>query len=152
MISPETLRRFPLFAGLDYELLQAMAMFSSEIDLDEGEQLFAERGPASALYLILDGKIDLTITINKSEGKYSCLDRLVEGDFVGWSALIEPYFYTLGAVAAADTSLVQIDSEELRTLLMQHPKAGYHLMLRLVKGVSKRLNDLRVAFVSLTEP
>lgn len=150
MISPEVLRRFALFAGLDPALFEQLAMFGEEIDLEDGDWLFQEGEAADNLYLIVDGQIDLTIRYGEEdEPQYEDLDQLVTGDFVGFSALVEPYVFSLGASAATDCKIVALDAAKLRALFVENGDAGYKVMMQLAKGIGKRLNDMRVRFVSL---
>jgi CRP-like cAMP-binding protein len=151
MISPEVLRRFHLFAGVDDELLKIIAMAGETKTLASGEWLFHEGEEANCFYLILNGKIDLMIAVGAATPDHAEIDTLITGDFVGWSALLESRTYTLGAAAATDTTLVCLDATMLHDLLQSHPEAGYRLMHRLSQGISDRLVNLRIRFVSLTE-
>ncbi|MBN1964615.1 MAG: cyclic nucleotide-binding domain-containing protein [Anaerolineae bacterium] len=150
MISPEVLRRFALFGGLDPALFKELAMLGEEVDLEAGDWLFQEGENADSLYLVLEGQIDLTIRYGEDDDpQYEDLDQLVTGDFVGFSALVEPYVFTLGASAATDARLVQLDAEGLRQFFAVHGEAGYRVMMQLAKGIGERLNNMRVRFVSL---
>jgi len=62
MISPEWLRRFSLFAGLDLAVLKEIAMAGEQIAIHEGDRLFSEHDQADALYLIVSGNIELIIS------------------------------------------------------------------------------------------
>ena len=150
MISPEVLRRFPFFAGVDPECFKELAMIGQEVELGRGGWLFHEGDDADAFYLILSGTVELKIPL--SEGKFADLEQLVEGEVTGWSALVEPYVYTLSAMSSAETRLVKFDGLKLRDLLARNPEVGYHLMCHLARDISKRLTRLRIRFVSLVEP
>ena len=64
MVSPELLRRYPLFAGQNQYMLDEIAMLSHEVEKDEGEWLFHENEDANKLYLVLDGSISLTLFVD----------------------------------------------------------------------------------------
>lgn len=151
MVSPELLRRFSLFAGLDAGAFKSLAMAGEEITLKAGDWLFHEGDEADALYLILSGSLDLTINLDKEGSRQADLCTLVEGDAVGWSALVEPHTYKLGAVAASDARLIRLDADQLRDLMISRPEVGYMLMHRIAQVIGNRLNNLRVRFVSLIE-
>lgn len=151
MISPEVLRRFSLFAGLDPEMFKELAMAGEEVALSAGKWLFEEGDDAVTLFLILSGTVELTINLDEAGERKADLTTLVEGDVTGWSALVEPYVYTLGAKAASDTKVVKLDGEVLREIMAANPEMGLLLMHRLAQALGQRLNNLRVQFVSLTE-
>lgn len=128
MISPETLRRYSFFAGLDPAVLKEIAMLSSEVTFQAGEWLFHQGDPAEAFYLILEGAVDLQLNLDEAGTRRVDMCRLVEGDVVGWSALVEPYIYTLGALAFRPTRLAKLDGAAMRDLMSRDPAVGYPIM------------------------
>lgn len=150
MISPEMLRRYSLFAGLDPALFKEIAMLGDEITLEKDEWLFHEDDEADALYLVASGAVELKIQLGQqAAAHFADLSTLVEGDVVGWSALVEPYVYTLSAVAASPATLIRLDAPRLRALMDENSEFGYTLMSRLAGALGERLTHLRVQFVSL---
>ncbi len=149
MISPETLRRFALFAGIAPAHFKDLAMAGEEVELEEGEWLFREGDEADGLYLIVSGTVDLKIALDASGERQADLETLVAGEVLGWSALVEPYLYTLGAVVTSRASLVKLDAARLRKLLEDNPQLGFQIMTRLASVIGDRLKNLRVRFVSL---
>lgn len=149
MISPETLRRFSLFAGLDPAWFKDIAMVGEEVKLAQGEWLFHEGDDADALYLVLNGSVELKIDLDVQSSRQADISTVSAGEVLGWSALVEPEVYTLGAVAASDVQLVRLDAAGLRKLMEQNYEFGFHLMRQLAKVLGQRLTNLRVQFVSL---
>ncbi len=150
MVSPEVLRRFAFFGGLNSAILKELAMLGEEVSIPGDTWIFSEGDEADALYLILSGTIDLKIPYR---GGQECADveTLVEGDMTGWSSLVSPHVYTMTAYTAAGVSVVKLDAAGVLDLMDQNPVAGYHLMSQLAQSVSQRLTNLRVRFVSLVE-
>lgn len=149
MISPETLRRFNLFAGLDPAVLKDVAMMGDEVRLGKDEWVFHEGDDANALFLVLNGSVELKINLDAQGTRRVDLSTLVAGDVLGWSALVEPYVYTLGAVTASDVHLVRLNAAALRNLMEQDCAVGYHVLKQLANVLGERLTKLRVQFVSL---
>lgn len=148
MISPETLRRFSFFAGVEPALLKEIAMLGEEVAYQADEWLFHQGDPAEALYLILEGSVDLKMNLDEAGTRQVDVCTLVEGDVVGWSALVEPHVYTLGAVATGSTRLAKLDGAGLRNLMARDPAAGYWIMQRLTQVLARRLTNMRVRFAS----
>ncbi len=152
MVSPELLRRFSLFASLDPSIYDELAMASKEISLKTGEWLFIEGDDADALYLVLEGKIDLKINLDQKGQRRQNISTVAGGHMMGWSALVEPYMYTLSAIAIVDCRLVSLEASAVRDMMEHNPEIGYTIMKRLAKSIGARLANLRVQFANLTKP
>jgi CRP/FNR family transcriptional regulator, cyclic AMP receptor protein len=142
MISTGTLQRFSLLAGLEPAFLEKLSSISEEKAVEKGEWLFHEGDNAEGLYLILQGGVDLKLKLDEKRNLYGTLTTLHEGNALGWSSLVEPYVYTLGAVATGQTRLIRINGEELRGLLKEQPEQGYIFMQRLAQAMATRVNLL----------
>jgi CRP-like cAMP-binding protein len=126
-------------------------MMADEVAVRKGDWLYTEGEHADSLYLIVAGTVELTINLDNKGTRRTELARLVEGDVAGSSAVLEPYVYTMGAVANSDGKVARIDAQALRKLMNKRPEIGYTIMRGLAQALSQRLTDLRIRFVSLTE-
>lgn len=151
MVSPELLRRFSLFADLDSGIYEELAIASKEISLRTGEWLFAEGDDANALYLVLEGRLDLKINMDPKGQRRQNISTVAEGHMMGWSALVEPYMYTLSAIALADCRLVSLQASAVRDMMERDPEMGYTIMKRLARSIGARLANLRLQFANLTK-
>jgi CRP-like cAMP-binding protein len=147
MISPETLRRYPFFAPLDFEQIKAIAIISDHVEFHKGEQIFEECGVADSLYLITEGLVDLYYR-SASEGdrppKLLNAGEVSPGEFLGFSSLIEPYSLNATAKASQNTKAIKIDAVALRQLCDKDPLIGYRVMTQLAKNAIERLIAARV--------
>ena len=150
MISIELLRRYPLFAGQDLDMLKQIAKLAHEKEIEEGALLFFEGEVAKMLYLVLEGGITLTMNVG-DVGVYreESLTPLRNGEVLGWSAIVEPHFYSMGAKAVEKTHLIAFEGEALRQLLDNHPDFGYHFMKKLSIVVGQRLVSKCIQLMSL---
>ena len=76
MIDPELLRHFPYFAGIDPETLHAVAAVSGDRKLKPSEELFEEGEPATHLFIITRGHVDVVLTL--ADGKQVAVDAFPE--------------------------------------------------------------------------
>lgn len=148
MISPELLRRYPFFGPFNEAQLREIAMIADEFETASGALIFEEQHPAEALYLLLDGSVELTY---KSEEEYHPKTRKVfpvgdinPGELFGVSALIEPFKYKTAATATADSRIVKIDAAGLRRLVAADSQMGYELMHQIARVIAERLAYTRV--------
>ena len=99
MISPELLRRFPFFGFLDDTQLKAVAMLAEELEVEQGTNIFESEQPATALYVMVDGSIDLHYKVIDRDDphivKEFFISELNPGDIFGLSAIVEPFVHTM---------------------------------------------------------
>jgi len=143
MISAEALQSFPLFAKLDLDFIRELVANAEEVAYQKDIWLFYEGDEADVLYLIMQGSVDLKLILDKHKQTYVDLSRLDEGESFGWSAIVEPHVYRLGAVTAGNTHLVKINGQQLRRLMEQHPAQGYIMMHGIALAMASRLNAVR---------
>ncbi len=143
MISPEILRRYPYFAGVDDATLRQLAMSAEEKQqIPGGTRLFAEGEPAKRLGIIVCGEVNIQYLLGN--GEMRTVDTLVAGDLLGFSAVIEPYLYTGFGTTTQRTDLVLLDALKLRELSRNDARLGYQLMLEVAKLLAHRLEGARV--------
>ena len=142
MVSSETLQRFPLFAGLEPAFLADLSSLSEERTAQKDEWLFHEGDSADALYLIVQGSVDLKLKLDEKRNIYGTLSTLSDGNALGWSAIVEPYIYSMGAIASDQTQVLRFESKDLRALLEKSPDQGYILMRNIAQTMATRVNLL----------
>jgi CRP-like cAMP-binding protein len=141
MVSTETLRRFPLFAHQSDYMLKEIAMISEEVDLEADQWLFHEKAPATKLCVVLEGGIALTmyLYLNGRGQNVSMTSPLGKGELLGWSALVKPHIYTLGAQAVKKSRVICIDAAPLSALLDDNPEYGYYMLHQIAEVMADRL-------------
>lgn len=151
MVSTELLRRYPLFAGQNHYMLEEIAMLSSEMVKAEGEWLFHESEEATRLYLVLDGAVALTLFVylDGEQQHLSTSHSLGKNEIVGWSSIVTPHQYKLGARAVKESRLLEIDAVPLRQLLDDNPEYGYHFLCQIAEVVSERFMQVNIQILSM---
>ena len=137
MVSPEVLRRFPIFAGQSFYMLDEIAMISEGVIAECGEWIFHEEEEAENFYLILEGDVALTMYLyyNGSGKHLKTTSSLTKGQFFGWSALLQPCENKMGARAETDCKMIKINGNQLSQLFDDNPQYGYFFM----KNVSQEV-------------
>lgn len=148
MISPELLRRFPFFGFLDDTQLKAVAMLAEEVEFDRDAVIFETDQPAVALYVMVEGSIDLNYkVVDRDDPKIAkefFISELNPGDIFGLSALLEPYRHTMTAKALAPSKVIRIEATGLRALSELDVKLQAGLMKAAAKAAMDRLHDTRI--------
>jgi CRP/FNR family transcriptional regulator, cyclic AMP receptor protein len=147
MISPELLRRYPYFAHISDGSLKEIAMMAEEATVPAGTRMFNEGDPASTLYVIIKGEVNIQYVLG--DGALRTVDTLVDGDLLVWSALVEPYKTTAVGTTTKETRLVKINAGCLRALCEKDPQVGFRLMLDVAKLLANRLEGARIQLASM---
>ncbi len=147
MTSPEMLRRWPYFAGISDASLKALAMIAEEKAVAAGTHLFGEGDPAEAMNVIVKGEVNIEYILG--DGQRRTVDTLVDGDILGWSALVEPYKYTAIGTATKPTQMITIHAKKLRDLCENDPHLGYQLTTQIAKLLAHRLEGARVQLAAI---
>ena len=147
MISPELLRRYPYFAGVNEEALKEVAMISDEVTAAAGETLFSEDDKADYLYILTEGEIDLQNTLGSGERR--TVDTAVAGDLACWSVLVEPYRCTATGAVRKDARLIAIHGQKLRALCETNHDLGYRMLMSVTRLLATRLEGARVQLATM---
>jgi CRP/FNR family transcriptional regulator, cyclic AMP receptor protein len=144
MISLELLRRYPFFAGLDEVELKAIAMIADEVRVPAKTILFEEGQPADALFLLLDGSVDLSFTSPLGPAEQVHIGEVNPGEPFAISALITPHMLKHTARAGTTIHAIKIVASPLRAMCEKDTRVGYQVMRRVAEAAMERLHFTRV--------
>jgi CRP-like cAMP-binding protein len=124
-----------LFRRIPSHVIDEIASLAEEMQPAAGTVLFREGDFAEKLYVLVGGRVDLTV------GAERTITFPVEREqsVFGWSALVEPRRYTATATCAGDTTVLCIDGDRLMRVFAKHPQEGLIVMQRLAGVIAQRL-------------
>jgi DNA-binding response OmpR family regulator len=102
--------------------------------------IYLEGNRPARLYFIQKGKVKTYIS--NEEGKDLVVNLYGEGDFLGYTALLENTTYKETAEAMEDTELVVIPREEFDELLNNHPEVARRFIRLLAKNITEKEQQL----------
>jgi CRP-like cAMP-binding protein len=141
----KALRGCSLFSGLTDDELALLGPMSRIRDLEAGARVFSEGDSADQLYVLVDGKVALEMRIRFGPGKadrQATAEVVSPGEPCGWSALVEPYVYTMSAVCLEPCRVAAIPAPLLRDLLANCPM-GLTVMKKLAQLIATRARHSR---------
>ena len=147
MISPEQLRRYPYFADVSADSLKELAMISDEMAAEGGKTLFSEGDPADAMFILVDGEVDIRYTLG--DGQQRTIDTLVAGDLLVWSTLVKPHRCTATGVTRKPCKLISISGPKLRDLCQKDHDLGYRMLISVTQLLASRLEGARVQLATV---
>ncbi len=141
MVSPELLRRYPFFAGLDMDQLVTLAKVADEVEVEAGHYFFHEGEKLDTFYLILEGMVAIVVELPDRE---SIISTLGPGETFAWSTVVPPYTATASAKALTPCRVVAFERQALWKEFESDWRFGYLMMQRVAQVVRDRLHDTRI--------
>ena len=147
-MDPGELRGAAIFEGLLEADTARLFEFARPVPCREGDYLFRLGDAADRLYVVLTGRVELTFPLALgSVTREVPFESRARGSTVGWSALVDPYRFTLSARAAESSDLAAFPREELFRLFEAEPRIGHVVMRRIAEIVGRRLLQMQALWV-----
>jgi CRP-like cAMP-binding protein len=147
----DTLRSSEFFGDLGIDPLQKVSMLCRGGSYREGMIIFKEGDEAAELYLLTDGRVALEMEVRPVPDRpaiSTAVEVATKGECFGWSALVEPYIYTLSARCMSNCTVLAIKGDMLRKAMADDPVLSYELMKRLASLIARRLMHTQLRLTS----
>ena len=122
----ESLRRVPLFAGMDKKELELLAKLIREQSYSAGATIVKSGAGGHGLYIIKEGRVKVV-----RDGQ--TVASLGPGQFFGEISVLDGGPRTADVQADADTVCLTLISWEVKPLLMDNASITYKMLLEMVK-------------------
>ena len=129
------LRRVPLFAGLDPEDLQRIALVASEREYDAGDELMTEGDVGDELVILTEGTV--RVVHRDADGSERFVRTYTAGDHIGELAVLRdrPRAATVIAEEGGARGLV-LGGEGLKAILRERPEAAMAMLATLAERIT----------------
>ena len=158
MVSPELIRRYPFFSGLDMEQINYLAKLADEEILDEGHYLFREDEETNQFYLLIEGAVGIIFELPERQVEQKLSDQFARklqtkdivvstvspGDVFGWTGLVPPFIATAGAKTLTPCRIIAFDTKELMEKFEDDCRFGYVMTQKAAQVMRDRLHDMRI--------
>jgi len=124
--NPEILKQVPLFALLDDDEL---AVLASQVDMKTfaARQRIYKTGDSEGRgYVLVSGSVDVS-TVDQ-DNQDVVIDQPGPGEFFGFASMLGQTPHRTDAVAREECACVEIDRNDISTLLQRKPHAGMDLL------------------------
>jgi CRP-like cAMP-binding protein len=138
------LGRITLFKGLPAADLRALAERTTLRTLPAGSVVFREGDPGDSLYLILSGKVK--VTLHDTNGKEFVVDLRNAGQYVG-EMMLDGSPRSASVTTVEPSQFGVLSRDDLKSVLARHPEVAMHLirnLINLARGHNVRtIEDVR---------
>lgn len=129
-----------LLTGLTAEEASQFIDLGTRLKLTSGSILFRLGEPADQMFLVLSGRINLSLPMQIRGGEEDVLiEEKMAGETLGWSGLVPPHRFTLKAVAAVETELIAFPRAVLLKHFADNPGVGYTIHRNVAGVIGHRL-------------
>lgn len=132
--------------SLKQEQLETMYEQGEVFTLSAGETLIQQGDPQDTLYLILEGKVQVSISNDKLERDFI---RLRKGDSIGEMTLLDQQSATATVTTLKETTLWKIPHAEVLEFWRSKPKMAAAIFAGLFTLATRRLKDLNPILITL---
>jgi uncharacterized membrane protein len=141
--NPEELKHVPLFELLDDEEL---AVLAAQVDMKQfaaRQRIFKIGDPPNQAYIMMSGSVRVT-TVDEDQQEV-VIDEPAHGGMFGFASMLDQTPHQANAMAMEESVCVELDREDLSTLLARKPMAGLDMLTVLGRQVhaTQRLIKLR---------
>ncbi|MBE0614514.1 MAG: cyclic nucleotide-binding domain-containing protein [Burkholderiales bacterium] len=127
------LKRTATFSEVATDDLRVVAQELAQETCFAGERLFDLGDPSDRMYLIVEGKVGISIDTDPAAKEF--ISTLGPGDCFGEMGLFDDLPRSATAHVLVDSQLLALDKFKLRGLIVSYPE----LLLGLLRGLSHRL-------------
>ncbi len=129
----EKIKSINLFSNLKKEDMEQVISLMETNKVYEGE-VFMQRGePALTFYVVLSGNYMIHFAEEQSFTLHN------QGDIIGWSSIITPFFNTATGTALTDGELLCLHGKKLYNLLKNNPDMHYIFMKKINKIIAEKM-------------
>jgi CRP/FNR family cyclic AMP-dependent transcriptional regulator len=141
------LSEHPFLKGLGPRIIELLVACAANVSFKAGEHLFREGQQADQFYVIRTGKVAIEV-FAAAQGSIN-IQTIGEGEILGWSWLVPPYFWRFDAKALELTRVIALDGKCLRTKCEEDHQLGYELLKRFSHIITQRLEATRLQLLDL---
>jgi CRP-like cAMP-binding protein len=141
MIEIEKLKKHEIFSDLTDAELEVIGEMAKKVTYGPNKRIFEEKSLAANLYLVLDGKVEIRMSGDKS-GKQIPVSAIEPDEIFGWSAVTEPFTFTAAAWTLEPSELLVLNGKVLLDLFKKNNHIGYKIMMKIASVISSRLKHL----------
>ena len=121
-----------------------------EVTFASGHRIFHEGGKADRFWVLRSGRVALDLHV---PGRRAVDVEVLEAeDLLGWSWLLPPYVWHLGARSLTEVRADEFEAEAVRALCADDPELGRAVAMGVAAVIGHRLKAARTRLLDLYAP
>lgn len=158
MVSPESIRRYAFFSGLNHEQITILSKSANESSYEAGHYFFHENEKLAHFFLIIEGSVTLNLEITDRQESQPISQQLAgevktreitvstlgAGEVFGMSGLIPPNNSTACAKAVTSCKIIKFDCKNLIAIFESDCEFGYLITQKAAQVIQDRLRNIYI--------
>jgi CRP/FNR family transcriptional regulator, cyclic AMP receptor protein len=124
--NPEELRHVPLFSLLDDDELAVLAGQVESKKFAPRQRIYKAGDAEGRAYVMVSGKVRVSVV--DEDHQEVVVDEPAHGEFFGFASMLEQTPHQTNATALEESVCVEIDRNDIATLLQSKPHAGMDML------------------------
>jgi len=133
-----------IFKDIRQEAVNEISEIAFEEQHKKGAVLFREGDAARYLYVLVEGKV--LLTMEDAATRHFVAGKI--GELFGWSSAVGRDCYSATAECLAPTTVMKVDRVDLERVLDEHPRSGKVFYRLLAEALGQRWIDLQRTWAS----
>lgn len=142
--------RSGVFGALTKEHRERLMGLAREVSFAAGERVFDEGGEADRFWIIHTGTVALDLRVPGR--RPVVVETIGAGKLLGWSWLVPPHRWHLGAEADSPVRAYEFDAAPVREMCARDPGLDHELCTYVSGVLARRLRAARVRLLDLYAP
>ena len=138
---PTILKDVSLFALLDDDELKVLAAQVELRTFGPRQRIYKIGDPAGQAYVLVSGAVQVT-TVDE-DYQDVVVDQPASGDFFGFASMLDQTPHQTTAIALEETQCIEVDRNDITTLVQQKPHAGMDMLTVLGQHLHSAQNLVR---------
>ncbi|MER5958565.1 Crp/Fnr family transcriptional regulator [Streptomyces sp. NPDC056121] len=130
-----------LLSEMSPDAREALLARSHRVDFPSGTRIFDEHRCADRFWIIENGTVELDMHVPGH--KAAVVETLGFGDLLGWSWMVPPYLWHLGATATHPVQALEFDAQAVRELCAEDSGVGREVSIGVAAVIARRLSASR---------
>lgn len=139
-----------ILAALSAEYRARLLALGRPVGLPAATTVFEEDRPAERFWILRTGRVALDFHIPGSG--FAVVETLGPGELLGWSWLLEPYRWQLGARTCESVDAWEFDAAAVREAIERDPRFGLEVTTRVAVTIGQRLRACRARLLDMYAP
>ncbi|MCR9206413.1 MAG: Stp1/IreP family PP2C-type Ser/Thr phosphatase [Halobacteriovoraceae bacterium] len=140
----QTLKKIPLFAGLNYKEISQILEIIQIRNIEPGTQIITEGKTGEDMFVILKGHVTVLVQGQK-------VNKLKPGQFFGEMSLIDKSPRSASIITVDEVKVMRLTRSDFFPLLKKESRIGLKVFWAFLQNMNKRLRDNDKLLFSITQ-
>lgn len=145
--TPELVKEYLGKDGISDATIAELTSICEKVIYEANDIIYREHEDSAQLYIVHSGQVDVQYMM--PNGKRETVDTCIKGDYLVWSALVQPYKTNSIGICRARAEILAFDAVKLRALCEKDTDFGYRMMSLIAQVIRRRLQAARKEIVDL---